>query len=756
MKKSKTLAILILPLLVLSSCDSKSNTSTSSAGVVSNNSASNNSGTTSNSTTEEKEPIEVISTVNEVEVKGTITIRVRVNKNIADRTVDFTYKNGLADRKIFKIKNAKSNKLEGVVSCVIEGVKFGEGTLLISMHDKTQTETKELPIKVVTMLNTPKDVWRVVANNSSYTFTSKPADESKVTASNTTVTRVTDKSIVVTDGSNSPIKVTGSDINTTYRVNDNLSYSNTLNIGGFPMDKDGNASLDGAIDEDKGFSNKSVLTNYFNGDLVDIYGITTDKNGNVMYIAKNKKTGEFYNNLQAFTNDNGYVTSDTMSGLAEESYNPFNYLTYYGNNSVRTSGDVHGSSGYYGLNAINYSWLTFDKDYSNVYTLTSSAPTEIDSSSSEDDKTDYMEGMKYGFAKILIWNMMSPKTFVPTLLNYIGSVGETSFKWSEFAELVNVSITVLSNSDLSISLSAGNDLNNYYSAGLPEMIGTISDVNSTDLSGLTEVNTFTNRTDLEATTITYNETFSKMVNYINEADEYKLAYYDGSTIEIDIYGKSGSYLVYDYSATYLDLIREEYPKETISKVGWFADADKKAWQVTLNDDYTVNTISKVELTDGSQADYSTFETSNKSNIYTLSEKAFKLDKEGNWNSYLNTFSQTMYAPFSGYDKGFVSYSPIAQEGIFSDFWSNVSPDANKYGTWMTILSPTTDDEGNVTKVSMTRAMSQADSSSYSIYYPNAFSCTGEGESLEAMDDGFKTIAKDIMSKHSSEITEKDK
>lgn len=752
MKKIKALSLLILPLLVLASCnDNKTN---STAGN-SNNSSINSNNSTSQKTTDsttpepEKDVIEVISTTTEVEVGGQINIRVRVNKDIADRTVNFSFKNTNKDKQIMTIKKATKNVLSGVVACTIEGKKAGTGTLVISMHDSTQTETKELAINVVTKLNTPDRVWNTIAEKDSYTFTAKPADESKVTASNTTITRVTKSSVVVTDGNNDAIKVDANKINSTYRINGGLSYSNSLNLGGFPMDKDGNAFLEGTTDEDKGFTNKSVLTNYFNGDLADVYGITLDKNGNAMYIAKNKKTNEFYNNLQAFKNDAGYVNSKTLSGLGTSSYSPANYLTYYGNNSVRTSGDIYNASGFYGFKAVNSSWLSFTKDYSNVYDLVSSAPSEIDSTST-DDSVDYMSGMKKAYAKILIWNMMSPTTFVPALINFIGN-SETSFRWSDFAALVDVSITVIDNSNLSISLSGTSDLTNYYSDSFPELIGTVSDVSSTSLSSLTDVNTFVSRTDLEATKLSYSTEFENMVSYINNAVEYKITYYSGSSISFDVYWKENKYLFYDYSTGYLELLREEYPTENLGKVGYVADADGKAWEVLLNDDYTVSSVTTVKLNDGTQADYSTLEAQLSTNVYAKKQTSFKLNDDGSYNEILNTFSQTKMAPFSGYDAGYVSYSPLAQVSIFSDYWTNITASENSYGSWITILAPTSDADGNITSVSMSRALSQGDSSSYSIWYPNAISCTREGEALNSMADGLKTVVSDILGKHTTDI-----
>ncbi len=753
MKKIKALSLLILPLLVLSSCDNKSNSTASNSvnSSVNSNTATSQKGTDSTVPEPEKDAIEIISTTTEVEVGGQITIRVRVNKNIADRTVNFTFKNVNKDKQILNIKKATKYVLDGVVACTIEGKKAGTGTLVISMHDSTQTDTKELDINVVTKLNTPDRVWNTISEKTSYTFTSKPVDESLVKTDNTTITRVTKSSVVVTDGNNDAIKVDSHKINQKYLINGGLSYTYNLNLGGFPMDKDGNAVLEGTTDENAGFSNKTVLTNYFNGDLADVYGITLDKNGNAMYIAKNKKTGKFYNNLQAFKNDSGYVNSKTLSGLGTNSYSPSNYLTYYGNNSVRTSGDIYNASGFYGFKAVNSNWLSFTKDYSNIYKLVSSAPTEIDNTST-DESVDYMSGMKKAYAKILIWNMMSPTTFVPALINYIGDTGETSFRWSDFAALVDVSITVISNSDLSISLSGTSDLTNYYSDSFPELIGTLSDVDNTTLGGMTDVNNFVSRTDLEATKLAYASEFEKMVDYINDADEYKLTYYSGSSINIDLYWKENSYLFFDYSTGYLDLVREEDPTENVAKVGYVADADKKAWEVVLNDDYTVSQISPVSLTTGGQADYSTLESQLTTNIYAKKQTSFKKNDDGSYNSILDTFTQTKFAPFSGYDAGYVSYSPLAQVSIFGDFWTNITINENSYGSWMTILSPKSDADGNITSVSMSRAMSQGDSSSYSIWYPNTFSSTGEGESLNAMDDGLKTVVSDILSKHTSEIS----
>lgn len=754
MKKIKALSLLILPLLVLSSCDNNKSNSTASNSVnssVNSNTATSQKVTDSTVPEPEKDAIEIISTTTEVEVGGQITIRVRVNKNIADRTVNFTFKNVNKDKQILNIKKATKYVLDGVVACTIEGKKAGTGTLVISMHDSTQTDTKELDINVVTKLNTPDRVWNTISEKTSYTFTSKPVDESLVKTDNTTITRVTKSSVVVTDGNNNAVKVDSHKIKQKYLINGGLSYTYNLNLGGFPMDKDGNAVLEGTTDENAGFSNKSVLTNYFNGDLADVYGITLDKNGNAMYIAKNKKTGEFYNNLQAFKNDNGYVNSKTLSGLGTNSYSPSNYLTYYGNNSVRTSGDIYNASGFYGFKAVNSNWLSFTKDYSNIYKLVSSAPSEIDNTST-DESVDYMSGMKKAYAKILIWNMMSPTTFVPALINYIGDTGETSFRWSDFAALVDVSITVISNSDLSISLSGTSDLTNYYYDSFPELIGTLSDVDNTTLGGMTDVNAFVSRTDLEATKLAYASEFEKMVDYINDADEYKLTYYSGSSITIDLYWKENSYLFFDYSTGYLDLVREDDPTENVAKVGYVADADKKAWEVVLNDDYTVSQIQPVSLTSGGQADYSTLESQLTTNIYAKKQTSFKKNDDGSYNSILDTFTQTKFAPFSGYDSGYVSYSPLAQVSIFGDFWTNITISENSYGSWMTILSPKSDADGNITSVSMSRAMSQGDSSSYSIWYPNTLACTGEGESLNAMDDGLKTVVSDIMSKHTSEIS----
>ena len=755
MKKSRTLSLLLLPLLVLTGCDQNSASSrpsgNSNTTISTTGSASSNTGSSNKPSTDPepaKDAIELVSNTTDVERDGTITLRVRVNKNIADRTVNFKLKTPKDDGRIITFVNAKNNVLEGTVSCVIKGLRTGQATVVITMHDKTQSDTLEVPVTVTTKLNTPDRVWNTIANKQSYTFTAKPVDEASVTAANTTVTRVTSKSVVVTDGSGNPIKVNASDISSSNLINGGLSYSRKLNLGGFPMDKDGNAVLEGTTDEDHGFSNKSVLTNYFNGDLADIYGITLDKNGRAMYIAKNAKTGEFYNHLQAFTNDEGYVNSSTLSGLGTNSYTPFNYLSYYGNNSVRLSADIHSVSGFYGFKAVNKDWLKFDKNFNNVYELNSYAPVPDDTSTTEENEAD-MQGMKFAYAKMLIWNMMSPTTFVPALLNYIGDAGEANFKWSEFASLVDVKINILSNDNLSLSLSGTSELSNYYSQDFPELIGTLSNVSNTNLTDLADVNTFVNRTDLEATDITFSDDFTKIVNYISNAQEYKETMYDGSSFPIDLYQKDGEFFFIDYSKAYLDLVNEEAQQESdkAKKVGYFADADKKAWEVIFNDDYTIESLGPVELTSGGQADYSLFESQiSASNFYTTRQTTWNMK-----NSLLATFSQTMFAPFSGYDKGYVSYSPLTWVSVFSDYWTGVKAEEDTYGNWMTIVSPTLNDEGNVTKVSMTRAMSQGDSSSYSVFYPNSISACGEGEAVESMTDSLKTWYKSVQGKHTTEI-----
>lgn len=743
MKHTKKITMLLLPLMLLSSCNNKSN-SNSTTGTQTNSTTTNGSTSTTPTPAPVENPIEVLSDVTTVEKDGKITLRFRVNKNIADRTVNISFKDPKNDSRLLSIVGSKSNILSGVVSCVVKGSRPGIATLVISMHDANQSETLELPITVVNKLNTPDRVWDSVAEKGSYTFTSKPLDETKVTASNTTVTRVTDKSIVVTDGSNNPIKVDASKVQSKNLINGGLSYSNTLNIGGFPMDSEGVAHLDGVAATEGGA--KSVLNNYFNGELADIYGVTLDKNGKAMYIAKNKKTNEFYNNLQAFTNDAGYVNQNSLSGLGSKAYTPFNNLPYYGNNSVRTSGDIHGTSGYYGLKAVNSTWLKFDKDFSNVYDIESYAPVADDTSTKESEAD--MVGMQHAYAKILIWNMMSPTTFVPALLNFLGT-DEANFKWSEFAELIDVKITVLSNESFSLSLSGNEELSNFYNGDFPELVGTLSAVSSTTLNDLTDVNTFVSRTDLEATAITYSDEFNKMVSYISDAKEYKVSMYDGTSFNIDVYSKDGSYLFYDYSKGFIDMVNgsAEEGEDPVEKVGWFADADNKGWQVVFNDDYSVKQLTKLELNSGGQADYATVETQLASNMYNKRQSTWR---QGN--PLLDTFSQTMFAPFSGYDKGFVSYSPLAWVSVFSDYWSNVTAEEDAYGSWMTIISPSFDDDGNVNKVSMTRSMSQGDSSSYSVFYPNTVSCCKEGESIEAMDDVMKAWFKDIRSKHTSEIT----
>lgn len=746
--------MLLLPLLVLTGCDNNSasarpsGSSTNSAVTSTTGSNSSNTGSSTPTPEPEKDAIELVSNTTDVERDGTITLRVRVNKNIADRTVNFKLKTPKDDGKIISFVDAKDNVLEGTVSCVIKGLRTGQATVVISMHDKTQSDTLEVPVTVTTKLNTPDRVWNTIANKQSYTFTAKPVNESEVTASNTTVTRVTSKSIVVTDGNGNPVKVNASDVNSSNLINGGLSYSRKLNLGGFPMDKDGNAVLDGTTDEDHGFSTKSVLTNYFNGDLADVYGITLDKNGRAMYIAKNAKTGEFYNHLQAFTNDEGYVNSSTLSGLGTDSYTPYNYLSYYGNNSVRLSADIHSVSGFYGFKAVNKNWLSFTKNFDNVYELDSYAPVPDDTSTTEENEAD-MKGMKFAYAKMLIWNMMSPNTFVPALLNFIGDAGEANFKWSEFASLVDVKINILANDNLSLSLSGTSELSNYYSQDFPELIGTLSNVSSTTLNDLTDINTFVNRTDLEATDITFSDDFTKMVNYISSAQEYKETMYDGSSFPIDLYQKDGEFFFIDYSKAYLDLVNEDAQTEDekAKKVGYFADADKKGWEVIFNEDYTIESLGPVELQGGGQADYSVLENQiSANNFYTTRQKTWNLK-----NDLLATFSQTMFAPFSGYDKGFVSYSPLTWVSVFSDYWSGVEAEEDTYGTWMTIVSPTLNDEGNVTKVSMTRAMSQGDSSSYSVFYPNSISACGEGETVESMTDSLKTWYKSVQGKHTNEI-----
>lgn len=766
MKNSRKLSVLLLPVLLLASCQQTSNSVPGSVNPsvpgspstvkpsTGDSTTGSNHGSNTGSTTPEKDAIELVSTTTTVERGGTITLRVRVNKNIADRTVNFELKNPSLDGRYISFVNNKQNKIEGAVSCAIKGERKGSATVVITMHDSTQTEKLEVPVTITDKLNTPDRVWNVLANKQSYTFTAKPTDESLVTAKNTTVTKVTSKSIVVTDGDKNPIKIDTKNVNSASLINGGLNYGETLNLGGFPMDHDGNVDLEGAVDESQGFDNKSVLTNYFNGDLADIYGITLDKNGKAMYIAKSKKSGEFLNHLQAFTNDNGYVDASTLTGLGSNSYTPFNYLSYYGNNSVRLSADIHAVSGYYGLKAVNSSWLAFDKDYSNIYDLNSYAPVADDTSTPDVNEAD-MVGMKHAYAKILIWNMMSPTTFVPTLLNYIGSAGEQNFKWSEFAALVDVKINVLGNDNLSLTLSGGDDIQNYCSMEFPELTGTFSNVSSTKLDDMTEVNSFVNRTDLEAEAVNYSDTFNKMCDYINNAHEYRETMYDGSTISIDLYQKDGQYFFIDYSAGYLEIVNDnlEAGESPASKVAYFADADKKAWEVIFNDDYSINTLAPVQLQGGGTADYSLLENQlSASNFYTTKQTTWK-----SGNPLLATFSQNMFSPFSGYDRGFVSYSPLTWVSVFSDYWTGITVEDDSYGTWMTIVSPTLNDTGDVTKVSMTRAMSQGDSSSYSVFYPNSISACGEGESLAAMEDAigsdFATWFRGVLSKHTNEIEE---
>ena len=237
-----------------------------------------------------------------------------------------------------------------------------------------------------------------------------------------------------------------------------------------------------------------------------ILGAAIDKNGYAFYLQQTA-AGEFVTAGEVIKTSAGLLNSTNFKGAGVNATSP------------------NGISDFFGLQAVNPSWLTAEKASSNVYEL-----------GGDDDK-----GGNPDFAECVLWQLVDPNGFMETVQS-----GVTSF--ADIADKVDVTITCTASDNLTISVDNKNVVYNV---------------------ALTAVGTTAELTGLETFLATAEATMPPLPNALNDAvNAIKNANHNYVVTAVSRFGDNNNYFTEDYvyydtsaefAKNYNDYIDKNYP-----------------------------------------------------------------------------------------------------------------------------------------------------------------------------------------------------
>lgn len=382
--KKHLIKLLLLSSLALTGC----NTNTSSSVEPSSPSTDNTTTTTTDTTpsTTEVYPNATVtskSTSYQVERKQSITVRVTVSTQASSKFANFEL---VQDEEYVTIDESAS--LTGVTAITLTGKKAGTAKLVATAAVNPNAKL-EILITVIGSIPAVSKVWEKVVDKTNYTVdVSRAPTEDEVDANGwddddavpSARIRVTDKAIV-------------REVATS-------------------VDKDLKATwgADSALHQD--YTDTTNNTTH----SVDQYGYGIDKNGYAITLAKDNNTFMDSSELSVIKTSSGLLDKDTFLGAGENATSP---------NDVGT---------FFGLQAINPSWLPSTKDKSNIYSL------DGDGLDEDSEEKTYL-----AFAETLLWEMVDFAGFYQVLAS-----GTTSYV--DLAAYVSTSITALSTNSISFEV----------------------------------------------------------------------------------------------------------------------------------------------------------------------------------------------------------------------------------------------------------------------------------------------------------------
>lgn len=224
---------------------------------------------------------------------------------------------------------------------------------------------------------------------------------------------------------------------------------------------------------------------------IDIYGIGVDKNGtNTLYITK--KNGELFSTGVALKGQNGLITSSNFKGKG-----------------IYAGSWLDVDTSFFGLQAINPSWLTAEKDSTNTYEITGTS-ADLDSC----------------FVEAMLWQLVDPAGRNA----YIESLGGTSFSADQLASAITTTLKV--NYDNTVTIQVENQFNKVFTA-------VMSDVKTTTLDE--SITTFLSNTEVKLPAL------SSTMTLMKEAvmkDDFYLYQEDNDGKKLGVYGTT-SYMYND-------------------------------------------------------------------------------------------------------------------------------------------------------------------------------------------------------------------
>lgn len=267
-----------------------------------------------------------------------------------------------------------AEQTEGSISIKVKGLRTGTATLVATSVANPNIKAS-VTINVVAIKGSLRTVWKAVSEYTNYTITSYDPDESETDP--TSIVKVTEDAIVVTD-------------------------------------KDGNA-----------LSHQDVVTGVDDNDedvteTMDFYGTAISSSGYAYYLVKKAADGSWYTPKSSIQTGAGLLTKDNFHGLKDEASSFLDVCSYYG------------------LQAINYSWLSNKKDETNTYSIEGS-DSDINSA----------------YTEALLWGLVDPAGKTTALSADAYASGYTA---SEAAALIDTTITVVDNKTVSITITESADI----------------------------------------------------------------------------------------------------------------------------------------------------------------------------------------------------------------------------------------------------------------------------------------------------------